>query len=107
MLGRGSPDGPRPVPDREGGPRATDVRRLRVAERYRDLVVRAAAAEEATAIAERIAAYNPVTLDWSKKALDDIPAHVSDWTAALEYGRSVTSVIQNQIGKDKVTPAKF
>ena len=63
--------------------------------------------DEAKALAAHIAKFNPVTLDWSKKALDDIPAHVSDWTAALEYGRVVTSVIQNQIGKENVTPAKF
>jgi enoyl-CoA hydratase/carnithine racemase len=62
---------------------------------------------EARAVAARVAQFNPVTLDWSKKALDDIPAHVSDWTAALEYGRGVTSVIQNQLGADKVTPKKF
>lgn len=63
--------------------------------------------DEAKALAAHIAKFNPVTLDWSKKALDDIPAQVSDWTAALEYGRVVTSVIQNQIGKENVTPAKF
>lgn len=63
--------------------------------------------EEATKAAEHISGFNPVTLDWSKKALDEIPSHISDWTAALEYGRSVTSVVQNQLGKDKVTPNKF
>ncbi len=63
--------------------------------------------DEAKALAAHIAQFNPVTLDWSKKALDDIPSQVSDWTAALEYGRAVTSVIQNQIGKENVTPAKF
>jgi enoyl-CoA hydratase/carnithine racemase len=63
--------------------------------------------EEAKALAAHIAQFNKVTLDWSKKALDDIPNQVSDWTAALEYGRVVTSVIQNQIGKENVTPAKF
>jgi enoyl-CoA hydratase/carnithine racemase len=62
---------------------------------------------EACALADQVGKFNPVTLDWSKKALDEIPGHVSDWTAALEYGRSVTSVIQNQLGKDKVTPKKF
>lgn len=62
---------------------------------------------ESHALAARVAGFNPITLDWSKKALDDIPAHVSDWTAALEYGRGVTSVIQNQLGADKVTPKKF
>ena len=62
---------------------------------------------EAHATAEGIAKLNPVTLDWSKKAMDDIPAHVSDWTAALEYGRAVTAVIQNQIGKENFMPKKF
>lgn len=62
---------------------------------------------EAEALAAHIAQFNPVTLDWSKKALDDIPAQVADWTAALEYGRVVTSVIQNKIGKENVTPKKF
>ena len=63
--------------------------------------------EEARTVAENIARFNPVTIDWSKKALDDIPGHVSDWTAALEYGRVITSVIQNQIGKENVMPKKF
>ncbi|MBI4195876.1 MAG: enoyl-CoA hydratase/isomerase family protein [Betaproteobacteria bacterium] len=63
--------------------------------------------DEARAVAENIAKFNPVTIDWTKKAIDDIPAHVSDWTAALEYGRVITAVVQNQIGKDKVMPGKF
>ena len=63
--------------------------------------------DEARDIAEGIAKFNPVTIDWSKKALDDIPGHVSDWTAALEYGRVITSVIQNQIGKENFMPKKF
>lgn len=57
---------------------------------------------QARAAAGDIAKFNPVTVDWTKKALDDIPAHISDWTAALEYGRAVTAVVQNRIGKDKV-----
>jgi enoyl-CoA hydratase/carnithine racemase len=63
--------------------------------------------DEAKALAAHVAQFNPVTLDWSKKALDDIPSQVSDWTAALEYGRVVTTVIQNKIGKENVTPKKF
>lgn len=63
--------------------------------------------DEAVAIAEEIARLNPITVDWTKKAIDDIPAHVSDWTAALEYGRMVTAVIQNQIGKENFMPKKF
>jgi enoyl-CoA hydratase/carnithine racemase len=63
--------------------------------------------EEARAVAQRIAKLNPVTLDWTKKAIDDIPAQVSDWTTALEYGRVITTVIQNQIGKENFMPKKF
>ena len=63
--------------------------------------------EEACALAAHIGKFNKITLDWCKKALDDIPAQVSDWTAALEYGRVVTTVIQNQVGKENVTPSKF
>ncbi len=63
--------------------------------------------DEARAVAENIAKFNQTTIDWSKKAIDDIPSQVSDWTAALEYGRVITAVVQNQIGKDKVMPNKF
>lgn len=63
--------------------------------------------DEARAVAENIAKFNPVTVDWSKKAIDDIPAHVADWTTALEYGRVITAVIQNQIGKENIMPKKF
>jgi enoyl-CoA hydratase/carnithine racemase len=63
--------------------------------------------DEARTVAENIAKFNPVTIDWTKKALDDIPGHVSDWTAALEYGRMVTAVVQNQIGKENFMPKKF
>ena len=63
--------------------------------------------DEARAVAQNIVEFNPVTLDWSKKALDDIPGHISDWTTALEYGRVITSVIQNQIGKENFMPKKF
>ena len=62
---------------------------------------------EAKKVAGEIAGFNPVTLDWSRKAIDDIPAQVSDWTAALEYGRVITTVIQNQIGKENFMPKKF
>jgi enoyl-CoA hydratase/carnithine racemase len=63
--------------------------------------------DEARAVAENVAKFNATTIDWTKKAIDDIPSHVSDWTAALEYGRVITAVVQNQIGKDKVMPKKF
>ncbi len=63
--------------------------------------------EEARAVAENIAKFNPVTVDWTKKAIDDVPSHISDWTAALEYGRAITAVVQNQIGRENFMPKKF
>jgi enoyl-CoA hydratase/carnithine racemase len=70
-------------------------------------VPRAQLMDEARALAAHIAQFNPTTLDWCKKALDQIPGQISNWSVALEYGRAVTSIIRDQIGKDKVTPAGF
>jgi enoyl-CoA hydratase/carnithine racemase len=63
--------------------------------------------DEAKALAAHIGQFNPISLDWCKKALDQIPSQISNWTVALEYGRTVTSIIQQQIGKDNVSPGKF
>ncbi|MFJ6569255.1 enoyl-CoA hydratase/isomerase family protein [Streptomyces sp. NPDC091292] len=48
----------------------------------------------AVELARRIARYDAVTLDWSKRALHHVPTHLSDWTAALRYGESVRAQIQ-------------
>ena len=53
--------------------------------------------DEAKALAAHIAKFDPIALDWCKKALDQIPGHVGDWSVALEYGRSVNNIIQDQI----------
>lgn len=63
--------------------------------------------EEAKALAAHVAQFDPVALDWCKKALDAIPSQISNWSVALEYGRCVTNIIRDQIGKDKVVPAGF
>lgn len=63
--------------------------------------------DEAKALAAHIGQFDPVALDWCKKALDQIPAQISDWTTAIDYGRGVTDIIRDQIGKDKVVPAGF
>lgn len=47
-------------------------------------------------IATRIASFNPITLAWCKKALWEIPMHVSDWTSALEFGSYIGSQIRSQ-----------
>jgi enoyl-CoA hydratase/carnithine racemase len=46
-------------------------------------------AVEAEALARRVAAFDAVTLTWCKKALQQVPGYISDWSAALDYGESV------------------
>lgn len=50
--------------------------------------------DEALALARRIAAYDAAALEWCKRALREIPMHISDWSAALEYGESVGTQIR-------------
>jgi enoyl-CoA hydratase/carnithine racemase len=61
--------------------------------------------DEANALAAHVASFDPIALDWCKKALDQIPSHFSDWSVAMEYGRGVGSIIQEQIGKGKAAAA--
>ncbi|MFC4241879.1 enoyl-CoA hydratase/isomerase family protein [Gryllotalpicola reticulitermitis] len=44
---------------------------------------------EVIGLATRVAEHDPVTLSWCKKALWEIPMHLSDWTSALEFGEGV------------------
>jgi len=62
--------------------------------------------DEAKALAAHIAQFDPIALDWCKKALDQIPAQFSEWSVALEYGRGVTSIIQEQIGKARASTSE-
>jgi enoyl-CoA hydratase/carnithine racemase len=48
----------------------------------------------ALAMAQTVARYDAVTLEWSKKALWEIPMHLPDWTTALEYGENVRAQIR-------------
>jgi enoyl-CoA hydratase/carnithine racemase len=57
-------------------------------------VPREALQDEALAVATAIARYDAVTLTWCKKALWEVPMHISDWTAALEYGEGVGTQIR-------------
>jgi enoyl-CoA hydratase/carnithine racemase len=45
------------------------------------------------ALASRIAAFEPVALEWSKKAIWQIPMQISEWRAALEFGSYVNAEI--------------
>lgn len=62
--------------------------------------------DEARALAAHVAQFNPIALDWCKKALDQIPSQFTDWSVALEYGRSVNNIIQDQIGKRQSSAAE-
>lgn len=42
--------------------------------------------QKSLALAARIASFDAVALEYSKRALWQIPYHVSDWTSALEFG---------------------
>jgi enoyl-CoA hydratase/carnithine racemase len=53
---------------------------------------------DAIALATRIAGYDPVALRWCKKALWEIPMHISDWTSALEFGEGVGVQIRSKSG---------
>lgn len=41
---------------------------------------------ETLALARHIAQFDPVALEWCKKALWEIPMHITEWRAALEFG---------------------
>jgi enoyl-CoA hydratase/carnithine racemase len=61
--------------------------------------------DEARALAAQIVQFEPAALDWCKKAPDQIPSHFSDWTSAIEYGRGVTSIIEDQVAKARSAAA--
>ncbi|MGH3267229.1 MAG: enoyl-CoA hydratase/isomerase family protein [Trebonia sp.] len=59
-----------------------------------NLAVPAAELKQATlALALHVAQFDPVALEWSKKALQQIPVHISEWGAALEFGSYVNAEI--------------
>lgn len=48
---------------------------------------------EALALARRVAQFDAAALEWSKKALWQIPMQISEWRSALEFGAYVNSQI--------------
>lgn len=50
--------------------------------------------EESEVLARQIAAYDPVTLEWCKRSLQQVPGNIAEWRAALEYGESVGTQIR-------------
>jgi enoyl-CoA hydratase/carnithine racemase len=62
-----------------------------------NLAVPAAELEERTTeLARRIAGFDPVALEWSKKALWQIPMQIGEWRAALEFGAYVNAEIHSR-----------
>jgi enoyl-CoA hydratase/carnithine racemase len=61
----------------------------------------------ATGVAERIARYDALTLECCKKALWEIPTHLTDWTAAFEYGESINAQIRERTPAAQSGLARF
>jgi enoyl-CoA hydratase/carnithine racemase len=51
---------------------------------------------ETLALARHVAQFDPVALEWSKKALWQIPMQISEWRAALEFGAYVNAEIHSR-----------
>ena len=56
-------------------------------------VPRADLAARTLELARHVAQFDPTALEWSKKALWQIPMHISEWRAALEFGAYVNAEI--------------
>lgn len=49
---------------------------------------------EALALARLIASRDATTLQWCKRALHEVPMHISDWSTALAYGENIGTQIR-------------
>ena len=52
--------------------------------------------DEATTLAARIAGFEPTALMEVKRALDHIPAQISDWAGAMRHGQTVNAAIRQR-----------
>ena len=52
---------------------------------------------EAILLARRIATFNAHTLEFSKRALWNVPTHIADYSAALQYGITLNAEIQRKM----------
>lgn len=67
-----------------------------------NLAVPKAELEERTLeLARRVASFDPVALEWAKKALWQIPMQISEWRAALEFGAYVNAEIHSRTDAHK------
>lgn len=61
----------------------------------------------ATEVAERVAQFDPVALAACKRAIDTIPAAVTDWRSAFDYGELTNAAIREQTEAQKGGLEKF
>jgi enoyl-CoA hydratase/carnithine racemase len=61
----------------------------------------------AAAVAERIAGFDAVAIAEVKKALDHVPAVVTDWGEAMAYGQSVNAAIRQRTRAAAEALARF
>jgi enoyl-CoA hydratase/carnithine racemase len=61
----------------------------------------------ARALAEKIAKFDAVALAESKKALDQIPAAITDWREAMDHGQTVNRAIRSQTTAQAEGGARF
>lgn len=59
-------------------------------------VPRAGLMEEAERLATRISRFDPLALSEAKRALDTVPAKISDWRQAFEYGLGVNTRVRER-----------
>jgi enoyl-CoA hydratase/carnithine racemase len=49
---------------------------------------------EALELAAHVAAFDATTLEWCKRALWEVPMHISDWSSALAFGEGIGDQIK-------------
>lgn len=73
-----------------------------------NLSVPAEELEAATlAVARHVAQFDPTALEWSKKALWQVPMHIGEWRAALEFGAYVNAEIHARTDSHKEALRNF
>ena len=61
----------------------------------------------AAALAEQLAAFDAVALSESKKALERIPAFITDWQEAMDHGQMVNLTIRSKTTAQAEGSARF
>lgn len=61
----------------------------------------------ARALAEKIAQFDAAALAESKKALDQIPAFITDWREAMDHGQTVNRAIRSKTAAQAEGGARF